>query len=571
MSTLAAGDVTVVLLAIAALLGTARLLGELARRLHQPAVLGELLAGVLLGPTVLGALAPDAQSYLFPASGPVPIVLSGFATVAVVLFLLVAGMEVDLSTVWKQGRSALGVSLLGLAVPFGLGFVLARLAPGAMGMEPDADPTIFALFFATALGISALPVIVKTLMDLNLLRSDLGMVVVAAAIVQDLAGWMIFAIVLGLMGGSGEALPVGYTVLLTLVFAVGMLTVGRWAINKALPWLQAFASWPGGVLGFTATVALLCAAFTERIGIHAIFGAFVFGVALGDSRHLRDRTRATLEQFVSFVFAPVFFASIGLHVNFVRHFDATLVFTVLGVGSVGKVLGAGLGARLGGMPTRQAWAVGFAMNARGAMEIILGVLALQLGIIRERMFVALVVLALATSLMSGPLLQRILRLRKARRFVDYLHPKAFVHRLAGTTPEAAIRELSLVLAGALGRDADTIAAAVLEREAMMPTGLELGLAVPHARIAEVSAPAIAVGLSEHGVSFETVDGSSVTVVILVLTPPGADEAQLEILADIARTLRIDSVRASIATVGTLTEFLATIRTAPLAHLPATRS
>jgi Kef-type K+ transport system membrane component KefB len=181
MSGLSHGDVVTMFVSLGTLLGCARFLGELARRFNQPAVLGEIAAGILLGPTVLGRFAPGVTKTLFPTTGPLATFMQGFATVAVALFLLVAGLEVDLRRVWRQGRSAMVVSLSGIVVPFGIGLLCGWFAPAAMGREPGADALIFALFFATALSISALPVIAKTLMDLGLFRTDLGMIVIACA------------------------------------------------------------------------------------------------------------------------------------------------------------------------------------------------------------------------------------------------------------------------------------------------------------------------------------------------------------------------------------------------------
>ncbi len=389
-------------IALAVLLGTARLLGELARKFHQPSVLGEMFAGVLLGQTVLHRIAPDLFTALFPADGPLAVSLDAFSSLSIALFLLVAGLEVDLSSMWRKGRLALSVGLWGMILPFALGIGAAYAVPSLFGVEPSLT---FALFLATALSISALPVIARTLMDLGLYRSDVGMIVVAAAVFNDLVGWLIFAVVLGLLGTSQNIAPT-QTLWMIVLFVALMLTVGRFALHKTLPWLQAHASWPGGVISFALTCALLCAAFTEYIGVHAVFGAFIFGVALGDSAHLREQTRFTLDRFISFFFAPLFFATIGLHVDFVAHFDLGLTLIVFLVATLGKVVGCGLGAKLGGLTTRQSLVIGFGMNARGAMEIILGLLALQTGLIKEEMFVALVVMAVGTSMLSGPLMQR---------------------------------------------------------------------------------------------------------------------------------------------------------------------
>jgi Kef-type K+ transport system membrane component KefB len=397
-------DVTMMLLALAVLLTAARTLGELARSLRQPAIVGEILAGILLGPTVFGKIAPGWSAVLFPSTGPVAVALEGLKTLAITMFLLVAGMEVDLSTVWRNGATALKIGVLGMLVPGLIGFAGGWFVPQMMGAQPDADRLIFALFFAVALAISALPVIAKTLMDLDLYRTELGMLVVSAAVLDDLVGWIVFALVLSLMGGSGAG-GIGLTVTLTLLFAAGMLTVGRWLVDHLLPYVGAHTNWPGGVLSFAMSLALFGAAFTEWVGVHAIFGAFLVGVAVGDSSHLSVRTRTTIDHFVSFIFAPLFFASIGLRLDFAAHFEAELVVTILGIACLGKFLGVMAGAGWAGLAPRDRWAVTFALNARGAMEVILGLLALQAGVIRPRLFVALVVMALATSIIGGPGIQ----------------------------------------------------------------------------------------------------------------------------------------------------------------------
>jgi Kef-type K+ transport system membrane component KefB/mannitol/fructose-specific phosphotransferase system IIA component len=559
MDTLTHSEITAMFLALGLLLASARLLGEMARRFNLPAVLGEILAGILWGPTVFGAIAPAWRAFLFPRHGGGALAFDGLTTLAIALFLLVAGMEVDLSTVWRQGKTALNVGIAGIVVPFAIGFAAAWYLPGLLGREIGANPLIFALFMATALSISALPVIAKTLMDLNLYRSDLGMLIVAAAVLNDLVGWIVFAIILGMLGTAPTALSIGQTIWLTLGFALTMLTVVRWALNRTLPWIQAHTSWPGGVLGFALSLALIASAFTEWIGIHAIFGAFLAGVALGDSKHLRERTRATIEQFVSFIFAPLFFASIGLKVDFIANFDLLLVVTVLVIATVGKVLGCGLAGRLSGLARREAWALGFGMNARGAMEIILGLLALKYGVIGEPLFVALVVMALATSLMSGPLLQHLLRLKKPRRFTDFLSARTFVNHLTSHSRPEVLKELVDASAGATGIDADTIAEAVLAREKLMPTGIGNGLAVPHARLKSLEEPVVAVGLSTSGIDFDAPDDIPAHVIILILTSVNDDGAQLEILADIATTFKVREIREKVESVTGFTEFLALVR------------
>lgn len=560
MESLSQHDITMMLLALGTLLLGARVLGEAARSFGLPSVLGEIMAGILLGPTVFGNLAPGLQQALFPQHGGVALAMDGLMTLAITLFLLVAGLEVNLSMVWRQGRTALHVSLAGIIGPFALGFAAAWFGPQLMGGEPGADPLIFALFMGTALSISALPVIAKTLMDLNLYRSELGMLVIAAAVFNDLVGWIVFAIILGMLeSGPERALTIGQTVMLTVGFAAAMLTIGRALIHRALPWVHAHSSWPGGILGFALALTLFSAAFTEWIGIHAIFGAFLAGVALGDSRHLRERTRATIEQFVSFIFAPLFFASIGLKVDFIAQFDLMLVLTVLVIATLGKVVGCGLAARVSGVAVRESWAIGFGLNARGAMEIILGLLAFKYGVIGERLFVALVIMALGTSLLSGPVLQRVLRLKKPRRFIDHLTARTFVRGITARTRLEVIAELAHKAEKSAGIAAAEIIDAVMLREQLMPTGIGNGLAVPHARMRDLIAPVVAVGLSQSGIDFDAPDGAPANLVFLILTPAHDDGIQLELLADLSATWRDATLRQQALMVTSYTEFLALVK------------
>jgi Kef-type K+ transport system membrane component KefB/mannitol/fructose-specific phosphotransferase system IIA component (Ntr-type) len=556
---LEASQLTIMLLSLGLLIGTARLLGELARSFHQPAVLGELLAGVLLGPTVFGEILPTWQQTLFPDTGPNSVVLHGISTLAIVLFLLVAGLEVDLSIVWQQGRAALKVGVLGTLVPFLIGLVGAWFIPEMLGRPAGGDPLIFALFLATAMSISALPVIAKTLMDLNLYRTDLGMVVVSAAIFNDLIGFTLFAIILGMIGTQTAGMGIVTTIILTLLFAGVTLTVGRAFVHWTLPVLQAYTHWPAGVLGFIVTLGLFGAAFTEYIGIHAIFGSFIVGVAVGASDHLHERTRVMLEQFVSFIFAPVFFASIGLKVNFVTRFDLGLVVLLLVLACIGKLIGAVIGARWGGMERREAWAVGYAMNARGAMEIILGLLALEAGVIRQRLFVALVVMAIVTSAMSGPMMRWVLRQRQPQKLLNVLSPKLYLRDMTSATRRDAIRELLQPCLGLNDFDQKTIEEKIWQREELAATGIGNGVAIPHARIKGMRHVMVVVGISEPGINFDAPDGLPAHVVFLLLTPEEDPSIQLGLSANIAAIFRDPDALRVILQANNYTEFLAKLK------------
>jgi len=535
--------------------------GEIADKLGQPTVLGEITAGILLGPTLLGRLAPDLATTLFPLAGPRATVLEGLFLLSIVLFMLVAGLEVDLSTAIRQGRTAAIVGTAGIALPFVLGFGAAWFAPAWLGYHEGSTVFVFALFIATALSISALPVIAKTLMDLGLYYSDLGMIVISAAIFSDIFGWMLFALILGLMGvDTGYTTSIGATIALVVGFAVFMLTAVRWVIHRTLPWVQAHTSFPGGVLGLALATALCGAAFTEWAGVHAIFGAFLAGVAIGDSAHLRNHTRTIIRQFISFFFAPLFFASIGLKVDFFTHFDFLLVAIVVVLACLGKILACSFAGIVAGMPKREAWAVGFALNARGAMEIILGSLALRYGVINEPLFVALVVMALATSMLSGVAIPAVLKRAKSRRIEDYLSARSYVGDLKATTTAGVIDELSGVMADVAGVSRESLTRAVMDREQIISTALGNGVAVPHARIADAQAFCLGVGISHRGLDVNAPDGQPAHVFFFIVSPKNDDGAQLELLADIADRFMDPMFHEKLCQTASYTEFLAVLRT-----------
>ncbi|MBU3913913.1 cation:proton antiporter [bacterium] len=554
-------NMTIVFLSLGALLSTALLFGEIARRFNQPPIIGEILAGVVLGKTVIGQMYPSFFNWLFPATGSIPIILYGLTTVGIVLFLLVAGLEVNLSSLWRQGRIALFVSLTGILIPFTIGVLSVLMAPQYFSQFTQSKPTVFMLFFATAISISALPVIARILMDLNILRSDLGMIIITAAIFNDLAGWIIFALILGMIT-TVHGWPVFYTIGFVLGYTLFMLTIGRWLIHRCLIWIQAHTNWPGGILSVAITLAFVGAAFTEWIGIHAIFGSFLMGVIIGDSTHMREHTRSIIREFVSFIFAPLFFASIGLQLNFILHFDPLLTFIVIGIACLGKIGGGSLGAWLGGLSLRESMAIGSAMNARGAMEIILGLLALNYQIIDERMFVSLVTMALVTSVISGPLIQRFLRHKKSKHFLKFISAQGFISSLQCIERDDALKELSVAAQRVTGISAQQIFNAVLEREKIVPTGLGKGLAVPHARLKTLKTPAIIVGFSKVGIDFNTPDGKPVKAIFMILTPSHDHTAQVHILAGIAQLFQKGGILEQLQKLSNYTEFVALINTNP---------
>jgi len=563
MESLHQHNIAVLLLSLGALLGAAKVLGELAHRLRQPSVLGELLAGVLLGPTVLGTLAPEISAFLFPPEGPSAVALNTITAVAVTLFLMVAGLEVDLSNVWRKGWVGLKVGLAGVAIPFAAGFVAAWNLPLFFGQQPGVSPLLFALFLAIAMSISALPVIVKTLLDLDLYRSDFGVVVVSAAIFNDLVGWIVFAVILGLIDQTSN---IGHGITLTVFLALGFVlfvfTIGRKLIHRILPYVQAYTWWPAGEIGFVVVLTLTGAAFTEWIGIHAIFGAFFIGMAVGDSPYLRRRSRYILDQFVSSVFSPIFFASIGLKVNFITHFDGKLVLVVFAIACVCKLVGGAVGAKWGRMGARESLAVGFAMNSRGAMEIILGLLALERGLIHHELFVALVITAILTSMMGGPMIQLILRPTRKARLEDSFRFGLFLPELQADSMKGAIEEMAATVGRVLkGRlDPHHVVRVNCAPEDVACAAIVNDVLLLAAGVADLSRPYVVAGVSTSGIGLSFMDEQRAHVVFLILSPKNAPAIRGDMVAELSLLYRDPAMIEQTLQARSFTEFLALIRT-----------
>jgi Kef-type K+ transport system membrane component KefB/mannitol/fructose-specific phosphotransferase system IIA component len=542
-------------LAVAVIIGAARILGEIARAHGQPPIVGEIAAGILLGKTVLGRVSPDAYNNLFGSQlgQAADIGMQAMLTLAAAMLLLVAGLEVDLKAIKRERRATTWVAFLSMLIPFLTGFAAAWFLPGMLAHHSDENRLVFALFIGVALSITALPVIAKILLDLGLQRSDLGVVVLASAVANDLIGWIGFASVLALAGaGTGNSLLA--TIGLTIGFAVLCLTLGRRLAEPGLTWVQAHGGWPTGVLGTVFVTAFLAAAFTEWIGVHAIFGAFLAGVLFADTGRLRERTQQSIEDIVGAVFAPLFFASIALKVDFLGSFHLISVVAVLIIAICGKLIGGWAGAKMAGMGPRESWAVGAGMTARGAMEIILAELALEAGIIGDQLFVAIVIMSLVTSIAAGPAIERILARPGSVSLLPMLSLDNICMNMTANNAEEAIEELARV-----AKLPPEAVAEVLRREEQMPTGMPGAWALPHGRHESIKSPMLVLGFCRSGIDFVSPDGDQSTMIVFLMTPASAADMQPRVLAAIARVFGRENVREELVVASSPTAVKAAIR------------
>ena len=351
-------DLLTLALQLATMLTAGLACGAVMRRCRQPAVVGEMIGGIILGPTVFAWLAPSFYDWLFLSSTTVTSARDAITKIGMVVFLFYAGLEVSVADLRSLGKRALIIGLVGTLLPMAAGVALVYAVPRTFWGPAVQDHFLaFALFIGMNLANSANPVIARILMDLGLLNRPVGALIMGATVVDDLINWSLFAIIVN---------------------------------DIATPTLSASVLPPGGGIGLAA------------------FVAFLIGIGLGGWKTRHRAAHTTIGRVVLGT-APVFFVSMGLTTNFVTNFDALLTGAILVVACVSKVAAVLLGAAAAGMPIdREAWAVSFGLNARGATGIVLAGVGLASGVIDARIFVAIVVMALVTSLMAGPIMGRFL-------------------------------------------------------------------------------------------------------------------------------------------------------------------
>ena len=459
MAPLPGHAVFLLLVQLALLLVVARGGAEIARRAGLPAVVGELAAGVVLGPSVFGHFAPAAFAVVFPQEPLQLHLLELVGTLGMILLLLLTGFETDLRLLRNLGRAALVASLTGMVVPFAAGYALGMWMPAGYLAQPD-QRVIFSGFLATAMAISAMPVIAKILMDLDLTRRDIGMVILSAGVIDDTVGWLVLSVIAGAAStGAVHLWGLG----ITLAGVAGFLLVTAFVAYPLLRLLVRAAARmraPDADLVVVVVFAFVSAAATERIGVHAVFGAFVAGAVLRQVPLLRAGTVHKLGELVFAVLSPVFFGTVGLKVNLWALGGWRMLGVVLAVACLGKLVGCMAGGLWGGLRFWEATSIAVAMNARGAMELVVATIGLSLGILTEQMFSIVVVVAIATSFMAPLLLRLTIRLV---RMTDEEARRIQAEGAKGAFDPARVRLLLPTAGGPNALEAARIALPLAER------------------------------------------------------------------------------------------------------------
>jgi K+:H+ antiporter len=393
---------------IVVLLLAGRLLGELLSRWGQPPVMGQLLAGIVLGPSILGHISPAAEIALFPHSAQQQAMLGAVAQLGVLLLLLLTGMETDLSVMRHSGRAALNVSLTGIAVPFLCGLAAIELLPASMLVRPH-ERLLLALFIGTALAVSSVKIVATVVRELGFVRRTVGQIILAAAIMDDAIGWIVVSVLLGLaQAGRIDVGGVLRSVFGTLAFLAFSITVGRRLVFHVIRWTNDHFVSELPVITAILVIMGAMALATEAIGVQTVLGAFVAGILIGESPILTRHIEEQLRGLIVALFMPVFFGLAGLGTDVASLARPDMLLLTVGlivVASVGKFSGATVGGRLAGLTGAESLAVGCGMNARGSTEVIIASIGLTMGLINESFFTAIVVMALVTTLVMPPMLR----------------------------------------------------------------------------------------------------------------------------------------------------------------------
>ncbi len=394
------------------LLVVARLLGQGMRRIGQPAVVGQLGAGLLLGPSFLGRVAPGALEWLVPDDPLQSGMLFALSWIGILLLLIETGFETDLALIRRLGKATALVSTGSIIVPLIAGLFVGAALPGAF-RGSLGDPTVFALFIGAALSISSLAVAGQVLSELGLMRRNFGQVTLAAGMANDVVGWIMLGVVAALAAAGEIAVgPLAVTVVGIAVLYGGGLTLGQRVVDRVLREVRRRDTSVTGYITVLIVIALVFGVATQAIGAEAVLGAFVAGMIVGRSKFQQAEGRETLERVTAGLFAPIFFATAGLRVDLGLLADQTVLLwavVVIGVASTTKFVGAFLGARLAGLPRREGVLLGIGLNPRGTLEIVIATVGLSLDVFNQATYTVILLMAILNSMAAPPLLRAVAR------------------------------------------------------------------------------------------------------------------------------------------------------------------
>lgn len=537
-------NILIFLIQVFILLGFSRGLGEVFRRFRQPTLTAEILVGIILGPSILGRFFPAVHQMIFPANPVQQNMLETVAWLGVFFLLLEAGLEIDFTSAWQQRGDAFKIAVTGIVVPMAIVFGFSLYLPDSYLIDPH-QKIIFCLFMATVMSITALTIATRTLHDLGLLKTDLGILILSALSINDILGWLIFTLVLIFFSSGAVVLgKVLFVLAAASIFISFCLTLGKSWTNQIIFKIKSSSMpEPSSSLTFVCLLGLLCGAITQGIGIHALIGFLIAGIMAGGAKALSERTRHVISQMVFAIFVPLFFTGIGLKIDFIKNFDLFLSLFISILSIAAKFYGAWLGASLTKQSKDNRWSIAIAHTPGGMMEIVVGILALQAHLISEIVFVAIVFSAILSSVILGPWLNYSIHRRKEISIIEFFSKRFIIDDIIATHKEAAIKEIcELASLEQNMPSAESIQSAVVERENTIGTALEEGLAIPHARFLSLRRPVIVFGRSIKGIDWDSPDGKLTHFIFLILIPERDPDIQVQILRVIVKAFANPELR-----------------------------
>lgn len=432
------------ILQIIIVLAFSRLAGHFFRRINQPSVMGEILAGILLGPSLLGHFSPEMFQFLFPKQ-----TLGGLyilSQIGLVLFMFIIGMELDIGLIAKSARVAVSISFSGIATPFTMGIALAYFLYNNILVPPNTRFLFFALFMGISMSVTAFPVLARILQEKNLSGSELGTIALTCAAVDDVAAWSILAIIVAIIK-SGGIIASLFTLASSVVYILIMILLVRPLLKRLGQIYNTKESLTKGIVAGIFIYLFVSSLITEIIGIHPLFGAFLAGAIMPGDHHLKHFFTEKIEDISIVIFLPLFFAFTGLRTEIGLLNDPYLwkiCAIVIIVAIAGKFLGTAIPSRISGLSWENSLSIGILMNTRGLMELVALNIGYDIGILSPQMFTILVLMAIITTYMTGPALGMIQKFFADRKKMEELGSKKLTFLLAFARPETATRILQLI-------------------------------------------------------------------------------------------------------------------------------
>lgn len=504
------------------------LINSFLKKMNQPTITGDLIVGIFLGPTVLGSFFPEIYNYIFPQNLVQIAMLDTLAWFGLFLVLLSTGIEVDFSSIWKQRKNALIISISDIIIPIVFSILFIYLLPNRY-FEFSDNKFITIFFIAVIMTISALPIAIRALREVGIMKSDLGFLIISALTINDIIGWIIFTLILSLFSMD----TFNYIIAAKIIFYTGIFTFLALNIGKkVVNWLfsKVFNQDGNGIQGVLAVListGILFGLMTLEIGIHTLFGFFIAGIVAGDSPHFTKSARNTVHNFVYPIFASLFFVNIGLKINFFESFNIYLAIFMTFIGVAGRYIGAWIGATLSkNIIYRNI--ISIAHTPGGEMHIVVSLIALSFGLLSKELFVAIVFAAILSSIIIGPWLSF-----SSKRFRYLQSVKISIYpniKLEGKTKEEVIFKL-LESVGLEDKSKESFEN-ILEKEEWVCSGLENSIAIPKGVINEIEEPRIIFARLENPINWNSLDGKLAKNIFLILTSNELQEEQIKIIKKI---------------------------------------